>query len=303
VGIYFWQHDLEPEFPLSVKFHEVRGDADRMHWHDYLEIALVLDGSGAFRFGRREIEAGPRDIFMVDNSEPHAALARHGGLLRLLLILFRPELIAPPGCRGFDARYLSPFRNADGSYSNRIPAGTGLADDVAATLHDLSRIWQRGDPADRHLLDAALRHALALVIRDRHATREGDGAVDALGCGQIRPALDFVERSFRESLTLEEVAAHVHVSPSRLRHLVKEVTGVGFKEYLTNLRLAEAKRLLLATDAPVCEVAAAVSYTNLSQFYTVFHRYCSMSPAEYRRHYMPGAVSLVLPSPTAVTSG
>ena len=77
------------------------------------------------------------------------------------------------------------------------------------------------------------------------------------------------------------------MSPSRVRHVFKEVTGVGFKEYVTQLRVTEAKRLLVSTDLSVAEVAQAVSYTNLSQFYKVFDRTTSMSPAEYRRYYTP----------------
>ena len=67
----------------------------------------------------------------------------------------------------------------------------------------------------------------------------------------------------------------------------KDVTGVSFKEYVTQVRVAEAKRLLLSTDRSVAEVADAISYTNLSQFYKVFYRSCAMSPAEYRRYYTP----------------
>jgi len=59
---------------------------------------------------------------------------------------------------------------------------------------------------------------------------------------------------------------------------------------VTQLRMAEAKRLLAATEIPVAEVAQAVSYTNLSQFYKVFGRTTSMSPAEYRRYYTPASV-------------
>ena len=76
----------------------------------------------------------------------------------------------------------------------------------------------------------------------------------------------------------------VHVSPSRVRHVFKDVTGVSFKEYVTQVRVAEAKRLLLTTDLSVADIARTVSYTNLNQFYKVFYRSCAMSPGEYRRH-------------------
>ena len=105
----------------------------------------------------------------------------------------------------------------------------------------------------------------------------------------------------RESITLDDVAELVHVSPSRVRHVFKDVTGVSFKEYVTQVRVAEAKRLLLSTDLSVAEIARAVSYTNLNQFYKVFYRSCAMSPGEYRRYYTPtGGDAAVPQAPAAV---
>ena len=71
--------------------------------------------------------------------------------------------------------------------------------------------------------------------------------------------------------------------------MFKDVTGVGFKEYVTQARVAEAKKLLLGTDLSVAEIAHRVSYTNLYQFYKVFYRSCAMSPGEYRHYYTPTA--------------
>ena len=288
MAVYVWQQELDPDFPLAVLEYATRGERDRMHWHDHLEIALVLEGRGAFLFGRRTLAAVAGDVFFIDNSQPHVALADPGGSLRLLLVLFRPELIAGPGSREFDLGYLAPFRVDGRTTSARIPGGSPLAAELAPALCELRETWERHEPAERHLLDATLRRALGLVIRDR-----GTGCADAAARAaadrreQIRPVLAYVDRHCRESITLDDVAEVVHVSPSRVRHVFKDVTGVGFKEYVTNVRVAEAKRLLLGTDRPVAEIARAVSYTNIHQFYRVFYRSCAMSPGEYRRYYTP----------------
>jgi AraC-like DNA-binding protein len=290
MALYVWEQRLDPEFPLAVLEYETGDDRDPMHWHDHLEIALVLEGSGAFRFGQRSLRAEPGDVFFIDNSQPHVALAAAGSSLRLLLILFRPELIARPGCSGFDLAYLAPFRVDERTASPRICGTSALAAEVAAVLHELRAMCGRGDAAERHLVDATLRRALALVNRHHGAdpatppSRTGADRRD-----QIRPVLAYVDRHCRESITLDEVAGVIHVSSSRVRHVFKDVTGVSFKDYLTQVRVAEAKRLLLAGDEPVAEVARRVSYTNLHQFYKVFHRSCAMSPAAYRRYYTPAA--------------
>ncbi|HSG85308.1 MAG TPA: helix-turn-helix domain-containing protein [Candidatus Limnocylindrales bacterium] len=288
MAVYVWQQELDPDFPLAVLEYTAHGDGDRMHWHDHLEIAVVLEGRGSFRFGRRVLPAAAGDVFFVDNSQPHVALAEPDASLRLLLVLFRPELIAGPGCRELDEGYLAPFRADERTASPRLRGGSPIAADVRSVLTELQAIFDRRDPSERHLADATLRRALALV--NRHLGTGSTAAAARAAADrreQIRPVLAYVDRHCRESITLGDVAEVVHVSPSRVRHVFKDVTGVSFKEYVTQVRVAEAKRLLLATDLSVAEVARAVSYTNLSQFYKVFYRSCALSPAEYRRYYMP----------------
>jgi AraC-like DNA-binding protein len=288
MAVYVWQQELDPDFPLAVIEYTTQDDRDRMHWHDHLEIALVLQGRGAFLFGRRVLPAQAGDVFFIDNSQPHVALADTGASLRLLLVLFRPELLAGPGSRELDLGYLAPFRVDGRTASARVRGGTALACELAPVLADLGETWGRHDPAERHLLDATLRRALGLVIRDRRAAPTDAAARAAADRReQIRPVLAYVDRHCRDSVTLDDVAEVVHVSPSRVRHVFKDVTGVGFKEYVTHVRVAEAKRLLLNTDLSVAEIARTVSYTNLHQFYRVFYRSCAMSPGEYRRYYTP----------------
>jgi len=308
MAVYVWQQELDPDFPLAVIEYATRGDRDRMHWHDHLEIALVLEGRGAFLFGRRALPAEPGDVFFIDNSQPHVAVgdpcgtaSAAGGTLRLLLVLFRPELIAGPGCRELDLGYLAPFRVDGRTASPRVCGDSALAGALAPVLRELRETWGRHDPAERHLMDATLRRALGLAIRDR-GTGSGDAAARAAADRreQIRPVLAYVDRHCRESITLDDVAEVVHVSPSRVRHVFKDVTGVGFKEYVTNVRVAEAKRLLLGTDLSVAEIARAVSYTNLHQFYRVFYRSCAMSPGEYRRYYTPAGVNDGEGTPSAI---
>jgi AraC-like DNA-binding protein len=287
--LFVWPQPMEPDFPLAVIEYCSNAESDRMHWHDYLEIAVVLDGRGAFQFGRRSLPAAPGDLFFIDNVQPHVAVAEAGASMRLLLVLFRPELIAPSGCRELDEAYLAPFRFGDGAESPRICGSSPLAAELRPLFRELEAVWQEQRPAARQLADATLRLALGLVNRDRGCGAAATAATAVRAAGdrrdQIRPVLAYVDGHAGESITLDDVAGLVHVSPSRVRHVFRETTGVSFKEYVTQVRVAEAKRLLLGTDLPVAEIAARVSYTNLHQFYRVFYRSCSMSPGEYRRYY------------------
>lgn len=302
MAMYVWLQEMTADFPLAVVEYATRPEPDPMHWHDYLEIGMVLEGSGAFLFGQRAMPAEAGDIFFIDNSQPHVALAAEGTSLRLLLVLFRPELIAGPGCRELDMGYLAPFRFDERAGSPRICGGSALAAEVRPVLYELRAIFRRHDATERYLVDATLRRALALVNRTR-ATESTVGAARAVADRrkQIRPVLTYVDGHCGEIITLHDVAEVMHVSSSRVRHVFKDVTGVGFKDYVTQARVAEAKKLLLSTDLSVAEIAHRVSYTNMNQFYKVFYRSSAMSPGEYRLHASgPGTVVALSSAGTVV---
>ena len=88
---------------------------------------------------------------------------------------------------------------------------------------------------------------------------------------------------YNQSITLEDVALHVGLNTTYFRHLFKQEMCVSFKEYLTHLRLANARQLLANSDMSVHQVIEEVGYTNISQFYRIFRQHYHMTPAEYRR--------------------
>ncbi|KKM12012.1 hypothetical protein SY88_05705 [Clostridiales bacterium PH28_bin88] len=98
----------------------------------------------------------------------------------------------------------------------------------------------------------------------------------------IRHAKVFIDTHHRESLTLRQVARAVHLSPSYLSRLFKQVTGQSLTSYLTEVRLRTAQELLAATEATVEEVAKASGFSTPNYFCTVFRRRYGITPSAFR---------------------
>lgn len=86
-------------------------------------------------------------------------------------------------------------------------------------------------------------------------------------------------------LSLELVAEEFQITSTYLCKIVKQEIGMSYKEYLTGLRIAEAKKLLAQENINVAEVCQRVGYVNVSYFIKVFQRYTGMTPAKYRDEY------------------
>ncbi|NPV69160.1 MAG: response regulator [Firmicutes bacterium] len=99
----------------------------------------------------------------------------------------------------------------------------------------------------------------------------------------IGQAKCYINEHFRESVSLEDVAKKVHLSPFHLSRLFKEKEGVNFMDYLTQLRLEEGKKLLARTNDTVAAIAERVGYAEANYFSRIFRRHFGMSPGEYRQ--------------------
>lgn len=98
----------------------------------------------------------------------------------------------------------------------------------------------------------------------------------------IQKAASYIAKNFTTTLTLEEVASHVHLNPAYFSTLFKQSTGYSFKEHLTMVRIEESKRLLSNTDYAIIDIATASGFEDQSYFSKVFKKYTGMTPKQYR---------------------
>jgi two-component system response regulator YesN len=92
----------------------------------------------------------------------------------------------------------------------------------------------------------------------------------------------FIEDNFREYVTLETAAQAVYLSPVYLSFLFKQVQGINLSDYLTEIRISEARRLLAETSLKTYEVALRSGYQDEKYFCRLFKKRTGLTPTEYR---------------------
>jgi AraC-like DNA-binding protein len=98
----------------------------------------------------------------------------------------------------------------------------------------------------------------------------------------VRQAKIFIHAHLAESMTLEAVAAAVHVSPFHFCKIFKRATGLTFTDFVNRARVEKARRMLMRPDARITEVAYEVGFQSLSHFNRSFRRIANESPTQYR---------------------
>ena len=99
----------------------------------------------------------------------------------------------------------------------------------------------------------------------------------------IRQAKEYIERHYKNpDLTLNEVAASANLSASHFSSVFSQETRQTFKEYLTEIRINEAKELLRMTALRSADIAYQVGYNDPHYFSSVFKKNTGLSPIEFR---------------------
>ena len=103
----------------------------------------------------------------------------------------------------------------------------------------------------------------------------------------ITQITDFISsQSDDPNLSATMICDRFRISPSYLSHLFKKRTGMKLVDYIHQVRLAKAKTLLETSEQSIAEIGSQVGYISGASFATTFKKYESMTPREYREHYL-----------------
>lgn len=129
---------------------------------------------------------------------------------------------------------------------------------------------------DGHIL--AMNAMERLLVEIKRSRPEDSGHLD----DRIAKVLRWLPSALSRPLSLEVLARVAGLSGSRFAHLFRQQTGESPMTYVERLRLERARRLLLATDAPVASIAVQVGYSNAFHFATRFRRRYGLPPTALR---------------------
>lgn len=105
---------------------------------------------------------------------------------------------------------------------------------------------------------------------------------------KIQEALRYIKENYHKDLNMAVVSNHISMNYSLFSLAFKKYTGMNFVNYIKDLRINEAKKLLGNTDKKINEISASVGYENEKHFMKIFKTMHGVSPTEYRKNIQIG---------------
>ena len=99
----------------------------------------------------------------------------------------------------------------------------------------------------------------------------------------VKLAIDYMERNYHLDITLEDVAKYVGVTPQHFSKIFKQETGIKYIDWISELRIEQAKQYLLSDKYNIKEVCYLVGYKDPNYFSRIFKKVVGMSPSDFVR--------------------
>jgi AraC-like DNA-binding protein len=246
------------------------------HYHPEAELTLIQSGSGRRFVGDAVHDYGPGDLVLIGGGTPHTWESTSEGRHEAIVLQFRSPLL-------LDVPELSAVRRL----IDTAVVGLAFAGPAAAAVSE-QIVGLRDVPPARRLIGLlAVLVALCDVPHQTLASRTLVEADDPTARPRVRQVIGYVERSFAGQVSAAEAARLVAMTPNAFSRFFRRSTGRTFGEYVTDFRLARARRALIDDDTSVSVIAAGSGFANLSNFNRRFRAKTGMSPREFRRRFRP----------------
>ena len=99
----------------------------------------------------------------------------------------------------------------------------------------------------------------------------------------IQIAINYIVNNYTKNISLNDISCMLHLNSSYFSKKFKTVTGTGFIEYLSNIRINHSEKLLLETDLSITDIAFKSGYDNSNYYGDAFKKKKGVSPTYFRR--------------------
>ncbi|MBP3593614.1 MAG: helix-turn-helix transcriptional regulator [Lachnospiraceae bacterium] len=253
------------------------------HYHDCYELYYLYSGERYYFIQDKTYHVTGGSMVLIPPNDIH----RTGNLGSFgydrMLIHFSKDLLSDLLVVCPD---INPYKNLEEEI-HLISLDDRQQSFVETLLHTMEAEYQGSGLRENSHIKLTLLQLL-LFLNDCKPGRQ-DAALTELNNTQklMFEILGYINNHYFEELTLETVSAKYFLSTYYFSRTFKEVTGFHFVEYLNNVRMKEAKKLLLNPDLTVNEVSAAVGFHSNTHFGRVFKQIVGCSPSAYKKKELP----------------
>ncbi len=272
----------------SFKYKHIALDAFEFNWHCHpeYELMLMLNSRGKRFVGDSIAFYDPGDLFMIGPNLPHTWYGAAGKMGKkktheAILVQFMGNFA------GLDVSTTPEFKAVNRLFEN-ASLGLRFHGDKCKLAAEKMVAMEHADSLDRLIM---LMEVLNILSKAEKETQEILSSIEFKHRFQpgeqsrIDRVCTYINRNYRNSLRLEDAARIANMSVTAFSRFFKKSTGKTFVQYVNELRIGQACRMLIESEMNIAEICYEVGFNNISNFNRRFCERQNMSPRRFRQEF------------------
>ena len=264
---------IEKMITVSIK------DATQpIHWHDLLEINLVLSGEMEVVRNNRTFSVGAGELMVLNRDDVHSVTAKSDDLLYVQLHFNMQEFNQYIPDIWTVLVYCSPEDN-DAIQRNLKAEIKSHISNIVRLMNEQNNNVDMEKAIIYYCIDILSSFKMAFgAFADSKVGRRNEEQDS-----RVWKVIDYIYDNYNQKLLLNEVAQYVYVSDDYLSKILKKYTGRGFEEFVASVRAEMSIRLLLNTDKSITEIAYECGFSAPKYYNAAFEKNYGCRPVDYRK--------------------
>ncbi len=247
-----------------------------LHWHDRIELILVLKGKVRVFVGREEYFLQENDLLLINRNEVHGV---DSGEENKLLLLQIPIFII----KKFYKNIENEMFNCQ-SINDKNQESFNVIRSIMAQL--MLTLQSKEEGYDIKVQSLTLDLVYNLISKYKVVNKSHSKVNSNKNMERLTRITTYIQQNYMYPLTLSELAEMEQLTVPYLSRYFQQHIGQSFIKYLNDIRLEHAVRYLLETDWSIIQIAMECGFSNLNTFHKIFKKTFHTTPYQYQKNQL-----------------
>ena len=274
-----------PDFPIAFFDDDLTTVKVPWHWHDELEIVVILSGEVSVFISGCELKLKAGEGYFAGSGILHSTELRSTKGWQHCMV-FDPHVIAAPDDIVWNT-YVAPILSHDNLPFVKLSPNIPWQKEIL-TLAE--KAWSSGayEKADYPLtVRSSLTKITSLLVKNIDSEIEhpftSKTQRDEL---RIKKTLYYIETHYKEQVTIEDIATSANISVSTLLRLYHDILHTTPIQHVVNFRLEQIRDELITNPTlAIADIASSCGFNDISYFNRCFLKAYGKTPTEYRNNF------------------
>lgn len=256
------------------------------HYHDFIEIVFILNGQGKQVLEGNEYLVSAGDVFVLQGNQRHYFM--DASQVEIVNVMYdginKAEIVddSIKKMEGYNALFIfEPYYRSNHRFKNKLRLNRDELAKIEIILNAM--FYEQENKQEGYELILGNRLQELIILLSRHYSNIE--ATEAQSLVRIGKVIDYLENDLSEKIYIEDLADMAFMSKRNFMRIFKRAVGLSPIQYLMQVRLQKARRLLRDTNLQISDVSLTCGFTDSNYFIKCFKQSFGTTPYKFRTRF------------------